>query len=263
MTGEPVIPIGRRAVYGTLERLGAFEADGIGPRSVDVWLPGGYHRSTKTRFPVIYMHDGQNLFEPDAAYIGIDWAIDEVATALIRSGRIRAPIVVAMHCTDDRLIEYGYNETGRAYLRWIVETLKPVIDARFRTLPDRTTTFTMGSSMGGLISFLALWYHPDVFGGAGCLSPAFTHHYAPGLVAAVRRSKTFPRHPVRIYIDNGGDDLDTALQPSVDAMLQALRARGFRRNRNLVSFRDRAAPHDETAWANRVWRPLEFLLGTH
>lgn len=253
----PVLPTGTEAVVGEVEYLEGVEGDGILPRDVVVWLPPSYRSDPRRRYPVLYMHDGHNLLDPATSYAGMDWAIDEVATQLVAAGRIREFLLVGPYCSDDRFEEYGYGERGRSYLGFLTQGLKPRIDARYRTLPGREDTFTMGSSMGGLIALLAVWWHPDVFSGAGSLSP-----YLPDeLVADVEESDGWPPAPVRLYVDNGGDELDDALQPNVDLLVRALSGAGFTHGTDLEVFRDPGAPHDESGWSKRVWRPLEFLLG--
>jgi enterochelin esterase-like enzyme len=252
---EPVLPMGSDPVIGEVEQLGELAGEGILPRRVLVWLPPSYRASPPARYPVLYMHDGHNVIDPATSYAGVDWAVDEVAVALMDAGRIQEFILVGAYCTDDRFEEYGYTPKGRAYLDFLADDLKPRIDGRYRTLPGREDTFVMGSSMGGLASFLALWWHPGVFSGAACLSPFFPDE----LVADVEESVDWPTASMRIYVDNGGDELDSTFQPNIDALLAALDDRVP--SSDVASFTDPAAPHDETAWSRRVWRPLEFLLG--
>lgn len=251
----PVLPLGSDPVIGHVDHLGELPGDGILPRPVIAWLPPSYRSDPSRRYPVLYMHDGHNVIDPSTSYAGADWAIDEVAVQMIEAGRIRDFIMVGVYCTEDRFQEYGYTPTGRAYLRFLVETLKPLVDRRYRTRPGRSDTFVMGSSMGGLASFLALWWHPDVFSGAACLSPFFPDE----LVADVLESSGWPPSPMRVYLDNGGDELDGTFQATIDALLAALASRlpaG-----DVAFFRDPLGAHDETAWSRRVWRPLEFLFG--
>jgi predicted alpha/beta superfamily hydrolase len=153
--------------------------------------------------------------------------------------------------------EYGDTKAGRAYLRFLAEDLKPMVDDRYRTRSGREATGIMGSSMGGLISLLALFLHGDVFGKAGCLSPAFPKP----LCRRVARSAWPDDRGFRIYLDNGGVDLDAELQPGLDRMLGILRAKGFRDGQDLDVVVDPTAKHFEDDWAARVWRPLEFLFG--
>ena len=158
-------------------------------RNVTVWLPPGYDESAR-RYPVLYMHDGQNLFDASRANFG-EWGVDEHLTRLAETGQVRLPIVVGVWNTPLRLREYvpadmiralpediradllslyGGEPLSDAYLRFLVEELKPFIDRTYRTRPGRDDTTIMGSSMGGLISLYALMKHPQVFGGAGCVS---------------------------------------------------------------------------------------------
>ena len=146
--------------------------ENIAKRHVIVWLPPDYE-NTDERYPVLYAHDGQNLFDPYTSYIGADWGIDEALTELIESDSCKPVIVVGMYNTGDRSDEYGLSQRGRDYQRFVVNTVKPMIDSTYRTKPDRENTAVMGSSMGGLVSFLLAWNYPDVFQQAACLSPAF------------------------------------------------------------------------------------------
>lgn len=236
-----------------MDDLGELAAPGILPRRVFVWRPPGFDPSLT--YPVLYMHDGQNLVDPATASYGADWQVDEVAAALIAAGRIPPLLIVGAVCTPDRMEEYGDTPQGRDYLRFLVEDLKPAVDAGYPTRPGRGSTALMGSSMGGLISFLGVFRHEGVFGGAGCLSPAFPD----GLIDRVSAS-SWPGEPVRLYVDNGGVGLDAELQPGVERMLAALKS-GRREGLTLDIVIDPAGEHFEDAWARRVWRPLEFLFG--
>lgn len=243
-------------ITGDVEYLRGLRGEGIPARDVIVWLPPGYTDHTGHRYPVLYAHDGQNLFDPATSYTGFDWRIDEVADSLSRHVRMKEIIVVGIYNTVMRSEEYGDTEAGRAYLDFLVGTLKPMIDSTYRTLPDARHTAIMGSSAGGTISFLALWYHPDVFSRAACLSP----YFPPGLPIRVAESG-WNAEGLSLYIDNGDDELDTRLQSGIDAMLPALRNTGFEEGRNMVWYRAVGAEHNERAWARRVWRPLVFLFG--
>jgi predicted alpha/beta superfamily hydrolase len=246
-------------ITGVVKYHRRMEGDGIKPRDVIVWLPPGYERSSEKRYPVLYAHDGQNVFDPATSFTGVDWQIDETADRLIREGKLQEIVVVGIYNTADRGREYSYTPQGRAYMRFIVEKLKPFIDKEYRTLPDREHTAVMGSSMGGLISFLLVWNYPQVFSQAACLSPAFAYRdiIAPSLV----ENYTGANKKIRIYIDDGGMGLDAQLQPGCDAMLRALQANGFKMGENLEWYRDPEAEHNERAWSKRVWRPLLFMYG--
>jgi predicted alpha/beta superfamily hydrolase len=254
MLGPPVLPSGRREIVGAVDELGVLAAPGIQPRRAFVWRPPGYDAGRS--HSVVYMHDGHNLVDPARASFGADWQVDEVATALIGAGRMEPILIVGAEASAARMAEYGDTPEGRAYLRFLVEDLKPLVDGRYPTRPGRESTTLMGSSMGGLISFLGVFLHPEVFGAAGCLSPPF-----PEAVCSQVAGAAWPQKPVRLYLDNGGVGLDAELQPGLDSMLGVLEAKGFRRGVDLDVVVDPAAEHFEDAWARRVWRPLEFLIG--
>jgi predicted alpha/beta superfamily hydrolase len=232
--------------------------EGIRPRDVIVWLPPSYDSSQK-RYPVLYMHDGQNVFDPRTSFMGVDWQADEVADSLIRTGKMEEIIIVGVNNSSDRTQDYSDTEKGRAYMKFLATTLKPFIDANYRTKPQREHTATMGSSMGGLISFLLVWHHPETFSQAGCLSPAFIAPF-DGAVQMAKNDKGADKK-IRIYMDNGGVALDSVLQSGCEAMLRALEQKGFKRGKNLEWFHDREAEHNEAAWARRLWRPMLFMFG--
>ena len=230
--------------------------EGLLPRDVVVWLPPGYADSEE-RYPVLYMHDGQNTMDPTTSFLGTDWGIDETATRLIDEGRMRPVIVVGMYNTPQRMEDYGSGEQGAAYQRFVVDVVKPMIDQTYRTKPGRDDTAVMGSSMGGLVSFLLAWNHADVFKQAACLSPAFF----PETVKLVRDAAAAPEG-MRVYMDNGTEGLEQKIQAYCDDMLAALPEKGFVQGANFDWFLDQGAEHNEQAWAARLERPLLFLFGT-
>jgi predicted alpha/beta superfamily hydrolase len=246
-------------ITGKVKYHRRMEADGIQPRDVIVWLPPSCEKATEKRYPVLYVHDGQNAFDPATSFLGVDWQIDETADRLIREGKLQEILVVAINNSPDRREEYSDTPKGRAYMRFIVEKLKPFIDKEYRTLPDRQHTAVMGSSMGGLISFLLAWNYPQTFAQAACLSPAFIYRDVNAVALVENGSGT--NKNIRLYLDNGGVGLDAQLQRGCDEMLQALQANGFRMGDNLEWYSDPTAEHSERAWSKRVWRPLLFLYG--
>jgi predicted alpha/beta superfamily hydrolase len=249
---------GKAQITGVVNYHRQMQGEGIKPRDVIVWLPPGYNNNADKRYPVLYVHDGQNAFDPATAFLGIDWQIDETADRLIREGKMREVIIVGIYNTPDRHEDYSEGPQGRAYMRFIVETLKPFIDRQYRTLPGREHTAVMGSSMGGLISLLLVWNYPETFSQAACLSPAFVHR-GNNAVALVQSNPAAGKD-LRLYIDNGGVGLDAQFQAGCDAMLAALRAAGFKQGENLEWYLDPAAEHSERAWCRRVWRPLLFIF---
>jgi predicted alpha/beta superfamily hydrolase len=229
---------------------------GLLPRDVVVWLPPGYADSEE-RYPVLYMHDGQNTMDPTTSFLGTDWGVDEAATRLIGEGRMHPVIIVGMYNTPQRMEDYGSGEQGAAYQRFVVDVVKPLIDQTYRTKPGRDDTAVMGSSMGGLVSFLLAWNHAEVFKQAACLSPAFF----PESVKLVREAAAAP-DGMRVYMDNGTEGLEQKIQAYCDDMLAALPEKGFVQGANFDWFLDQGAEHNEKAWAARLDRPLLFLFGT-
>src|SRR5262249_51494278 len=143
-------------------------------RTVSVWMPPGYGLDPHRRFPVFYMHDGQNLFDAETAFGGVPWRADETAERAIRAGRVPPVMIVGVANTPGRLDEYGPKSDNRArdYGRFLVEEVKPFVDGAYRTLPEPEHSGVGGSSMGGLISLhLAQWY-PDVFEKCAAMSPS-------------------------------------------------------------------------------------------
>ena len=243
-------------VTGRVDKYPNMEYAGLLPRDVQVWLPPSYETATNKRYPVLYMHDGQQVFDPATSTHGIDWQVDETATRLIAEGKMQEIIIVAMNCTKDREEDYSDTDKGRLYADFIITKVKPFIDEKYRTMPDRGHTAVMGSSMGGRISFLLAWNHPEVFSMAGCFSSAFWGK----MVKPVERYDG-PAKNLRLYLDNGGVGLDRELQSGNDWMLEVLLRKGFVPGRNLVWFQDLSAEHNEAAWAKRAWMPLEYFFG--
>lgn len=279
---EPAVAGPPLGVTGTIRHHHAFPSVHVAPRNVDVWLPPGYDANPDTRYPVLYVQDGQNAFDPTTSYGGVDWAIDEEMTRLISEGAIRPAIVVAIWNTPDRAIEYmprkavqGSGDTvssgipgipgfarplrSDAYLRFLVGELKPFIDATYRTRTGREDTFVMGSSMGALISAYAVAEYPDVFGGAACLST----HWPAGDGAVIDYLAHALPDPAthRFWFDHGSETLDASYAPYQERMDAVMSAGGYTRGENWVSRVYPGAEHSERAWRVRVHEPLVFLLG--
>ncbi|OGU73108.1 MAG: hypothetical protein A3G43_04035 [Ignavibacteria bacterium RIFCSPLOWO2_12_FULL_56_21] len=227
-------------------------------RDVIVWLPPSYAKNPRRRYPVLYMHDGQNVFDPSTATIGRDWRADEVADSLIHAGSVEEMIIVAINNSADRMVEYSETVQGRAYAGFVVHTVKPMIDSLYRTKRGPHDTAVMGSSMGGLISFLFIWWHPDVFGKAGCLSSVF-HRRHSSVLDSVSRMEPGSR-TMKLYIDCGGSGGDETLKPGMDEMADLLGQKGFREGEEFAMYYDPRAEHNEPAWSARLWRPFTFLF---
>jgi enterochelin esterase-like enzyme len=241
----------------------------VAARNVDVWLPPGYEAHPRRRYPVLYMHDGQNLFDPALSFTGVDWDVDGTMTKLIGSGQVREAIVVGISNTPLRGREYmpakAVAPDRRAqllsdeYLRFMVEELKPAIDATYRTKPSREGTLVMGASMGGLISAYAVSEYPDVFGAAGGMS---THWPADdGVVIDYLAAHLPARGAHRFYFDHGTATLDAGYAPYQLRMDRVLQDAGWRPGRDWMSREFPGAEHNERAWRDRLDVPLRFLLG--
>ena len=280
---------------GTIVDLGVIQSKHADPRKVVVWLPHTY-RPGGARHAVLYMHDGQNLFDKATAGYGMEWEVDENLDRLIREKKVRPTIVVGIWNTPKRLREYvpskafahlppkymeqvrglyGGDPLSDGYLKFIVEELKPAIDKRFRVKTDRANTAIMGSSMGALISLYAIDEYPKVFGGAGMVSthwplllPAngaksVSDEEYGAVAGAFERYLTQalpdPRNH-RLYFDHGTETLDAIYahyQQRVDAVVVK---RGYRQGVNWISRNFPGQEHNEKSWASRVEIPLRFLL---
>lgn len=246
-------------ITGTVEYIRNTTGEGLLPRDIIIRLPEGYNTSTD-RYPVLYMHDGQNIFDPKTCGFGVDWQLDEWADSLNRTGAMRKTIIVGLYNTSHRRAEYGLTDTGAAYMKYLVTKIKPMIDSAYRTLPDKNNTFVGGSSMGGLISFRIIWTYPDVFAGALCFSPAFKFMWIDAVTEVEQYSG--PKKNIKFYFDNGGVGLDANLQPGLDAMLSALNKQGYKEGKDYMLVIDKDADHNETAWAKRAGNALLYILGT-
>lgn len=251
-------PKAEKKITGTLIYHKGFHWDGLKDRDIIVWLPPNYKKNLNARYPVLYMHDGQNVFDPSTASFGNEWNADETADSLIKQNKIKEIIIVAINNTPDRMIEYLPTELGKKYMEFVVKKVKPFIDGKYRTLKDQKNTATIGSSAGGLISFMLSWEYPKVFGMAGCLSPAFKIEqidYVQNVLNYNGRKKD-----LKIYVDNGGIALESRLRPGIDDMLTALNQKGYKNSEDINVYFDLKAEHNEKAWSKRLWRPLTFFF---
>lgn len=231
--------------------------ENIIPRDIIVWVPPDYEVNKKKRYPVVYMHDGQNIFDPVTSSFGVDWQIDESSDSLIKNKIVKPYIVVGIYNTSNRMKEYTPGEDGQAYMKFVVNNVKPLIDATYRTLPDAKNTVVGGSSAGGLISFMLAWEYPTVFSKAICMSPAFKVMHID-YVKSVKESKE--RKNVFFYIDNGGVGLESQLQPGIDDMITALNQRGYQESKDYFYEIIPLAKHSEPDWAKRFPKAITLVL---
>ena len=219
-----------------------------------IYLPPGYHENELKRYPVLYMHDGTNLFFPEESFLGEEWRMDETLDLLNSMNAIDRIIVVGIYA-EDRFYEYtrpGYEFYGKS----LIEEIKPFIDGHFRTLSVPEQTAVMGSSLGGGVSFYLAWERPDVFGNAGCLSSTFW--FQNDLFERVRGESMEERSKVKFYLDSGwpGDNYEATM-----SMAGALLERGLVFGRDFLYFSFPFAKHNEGTWAARVHLPLQLFSG--
>jgi predicted alpha/beta superfamily hydrolase len=249
---------------GRLERIPDFASRhlGGGPRLVTVYLPPGYDEKDDRRYPVLYMHDGQNLFDADRAYVpGQHWRLSEAADAAIGAREAAPMIIVGVdHGGTSRLDEYTptpdpkHNGGGKAevHAKMLFEELKPMIDARYRTKAEDTGVG--GSSLGGLVSMWLAVKHPDLVRRALVMSPSVW--WNDRVLLTDVDAFAGPTHP-RIWLDVGGrEGLDTLRDAR--ELASRLRAKGWSDD-ELFFHEDRRGDHSERAWARRVRQALEFL----
>jgi predicted alpha/beta superfamily hydrolase len=277
---------------GTIKHFEKFNSAFVSARNVDVWLPENYNSATK--YAVLYMHDGQMLYDSTNNWNHQEWGVDETLTQLKKDNKVRNCIVVGIWNSPTRHSDYFpqkpfesltsfqqdsiYKATSSEkgslfavkiqsdnYLKFIVKELKPFIDSSFSTIKNRKNTFIAGSSMGGLISMYAICEYPSVFGGAACLS---THW--PGIMPAPNNPipnafmnylKTHLPSPKKhkIYFDYGSATLDAFYKPyqtEVDAIMQSKDFSG----RNWLTKEFVGDDHSEKSWRRRLGIPLGFLL---
>lgn len=227
------------------------------PRDVIVWLPPSYYKDHRKRYPVLYMHDGQNLMDPNTAFLGVDWRVDNAAAYLIRRKRMKEILIVGIYNTPDREQEYTGSIAGHNYVDFVIQELKPLIDTTYRTKTDAENTGVMGSSMGGLISFLFAWWHPEVFSRAGCMSNSFFWNDYQIFKEVSEYDR--PKKRARFYLDVGSKEV--FLKTGYLRMIALLRKKGYRKGVDLQHYLVKGASHDEKSWGKRVWRPLTFLFG--
>lgn len=254
---------------GTFRTHPKFASKFVAPRDVTVYLPPNYEKEPHRHYPVLYMHDGQNLF--DAAHAGMEWQVDETAERLIRSGVIGPLIVVGIDNTEARREEYtptyvefkrddGVVERGGGkadlYGRFLVEELKPFIDHTYRTRPDASTTAIGGASHGGLVSlYLGLIKYPNVFGTILAVSPSAWWDNE----VILKRINALPKKTrQQVWVDIGTGEEEHELA-SARHLRDTLAAKGWKLGKDLAYTEAEGAQHDELAWAARVEPMLRWM----
>ena len=292
LAGDPNGPVHVSA--GTIVDLGILKSRYADPRRVVVWLPPNYS-DHGPKYAVLYMHDGQNLFDKATAGYGMEWEVDEHLSKLMADGKVRPTIVVGIWNTPKRLQEYlpskafnglppQYREKVRAlyggdplsdgYLKFIVRELRPMIDKRFNVKTDRADTVIMGSSMGSLISLAAIAEYPQIFGAAGMMSTHWPLFMKPDgqsvsqeeyeVVSAAFERYLAPSLPDpathKLYFDHGTETLDAIYKQYQDRVDAVVARRGYKPDVNWMTRSYPGQKHNEISWASRLDVPLQFLL---
>ena len=244
-------------------------------RHVGIWLPPGY--DADRRYPVLYMHDGQNLFDPRLTGNGEIWDVDDAVVRLVDSGTIPPVIVVGVFNSADRLIEYSPWHGAPDYARFLIEELIPRVNESFATLSGPKNTAVMGSSMGGLLSYYLVTYHPDAFGACGCISSHFSLSDAalarfsggdvssagpddtPYILRDIENGLAVP-DGVRYWFDYGTEGLDAQYHEPHQAIRQWLLRQGLRDGVDFAITAYDGADHNEASWRERLDEPLTFLF---
>lgn len=273
----------------SIEYYPKFQSQRIAQRNVEVFLPRQYFEEPEQKFDVLYMHDGQNVFNASTAYGGVAWEVDSILQELLDNEQVRPTIVVAVWNTEKRYLEYCpegvflsmdslVQDSIRAayklndelladeYLQFLTSELKPFIDSTYRVNQSPAHTFVMGSSMGGLISCYALLEYPEIFGGAACVSTHWPLSHAAGYHPFAAQMVKYVQHEIhllsdqqKLYFDYGTETLDSLYEPYQLLIDSVILASDFNTD-NYKSLKFEGAAHDEASWQNRLNIPLTFLL---
>lgn len=241
-------------------------------RPVYVYLPPSYHRNHYKAYPVLYMHDGNNLFDPKTSFGGNTWRVGETIEELVYNNLIEEIIVVGVSNNGNRDFEYTWTSMnygtykegggGRHYAKFLVNELKPFVDSRYRTLPYRETTAVMGSSLGGVISFYLGLYYPHIFSKIGMMSPSLW--WGNGIL--FRHAKDIAPN-LEIWLDMGTNEYDEDDEDPEENIVSARKFRkklmklGYEEGDSLGYFEHEGADHNEWYWAERLHLPLSFFFG--
>lgn len=278
---------------GTIERIENFPSEFVKPRNVDVWLPENYSKDKK--YAVVYMHDGQMLFDATTTWNKQEWKVDEVASRLITKGKTKDFIVVAIwNIAELRNSNYfpekAYNKMTQKdkdalkavgekkgwvntinsddYLKFIVKELKPFIDKKYATLSDVNNTFILGSSRGGLISMYAICEYPKIFGATACLSTHWIgtytdvdNHIPDAFFEYMKENLPNPKTH-KLYFDYGTETLDKFYPQYADEVDAVFLEKGFD-DTNFMNIKFEGTDHSEYSWSQRLDIPLTFLLGNN
>ena len=283
-----------QVVNGKIIEYKNFSSKYVDARNITIWLPDGYDSLKK--YPVLYMHDGQMLFDSTTTWNKQEWKIDETSTSLIKDNKIKPFIVVGIwNNGNQRRFEYmpqkpfsqlpketqlsirkqlmdnkeiePFKMKADDYLKFIVKELKPFVDSHFSSLPNQENTFIGGSSFGGMISWYALCEYPKLFGGAICISthwpgmfPGSINPKLPEAFFAYLNKKIPSPNNHKIYFDYGTETLDAYYEPYQLKVDKIIERKGYKEG-NWMSLKFTGEDHSEKAWAKRMDYPLQFIFG--
>lgn len=277
-------------IIGEVQRYATFPSEFVGPHIVDVWLPKDYNEAKK--YAVVYMHDGQNLFDPAATNKKLEMMADETITNLVADGTIKEAIVVGVHSNGrKRHDEYfpkkpfeklpqkdqdSLKKIAKAfnmeielssdnYLKFIVDELKPFVDNTYKTNTDRDNTYISGSSMGGLISMYAVCEYPETFGGAICMSthwpgvlPTATNPIPSKFFEYMKNNVPAPGNH-KFYFSFGTKGMDRFYVKFEEEVNQVFLEKGYS-TENFINFKEEGGNHTEAYWNKRLPEALQMML---
>lgn len=259
-------------------------------REVTIWTPENYSPINKNKYVVLYMHDGQNVFNNETAFNGLSWNAAETAQKVIDEGIVEPFIIVAISNTSNRFYEYfpqksaeyldsgdlesvekttgtsNHEFTADAYLKFIVNELKPFIDKNYNVKTDAIDTAIMGSSMGGLISFYAVCEYPNTFGKAACVSTHWTVTDDFGNTTIAEATRKYFESAIpdagshRIYFDYGSEGIDANYAPHQEQIDYLMKHKGYVNGENWLTKQYQGADHTEKSWSERFDKVLTFIF---
>ena len=222
-------------------------------REIFVWVPDDYHLYNR-EYPLLIIHDGQNVFHAGGSMSGDEWQLDEIVTEMINANEIEPIIMVGVANTKDRSLEYNPIKNGKNYGEALSKELLPELKKEYNISNGRIGT--IGASMGGLISLYLGWEMNSIFSMAACLSPAFVYNDFD-YISIIEKSEV-PKY-LKLSIVNGTEDLDASLQLGVEKFIQLLKDRSFPEN-NLLFWISNGQSHTESAWSNQSKRILKWMF---
>ncbi|MBW7476848.1 hypothetical protein K0T92_19205 [Paenibacillus oenotherae] len=254
-----------------IETIAAFRSQFLNnERSLFIYLPPSYDKETDRLYPVLYVHDGQNAFEP--SFNGESWNLHRNCDELIEEGRIEELIIVAVaNMGSQRNSEFAHSGTfserldyaclGEYYEKFLIEEVKPHIDRTYRTKQESCHTALMGSSRGGLVTYHIGFRRPDVFGKLAMLSPYFAHYHEQEMTHSPMIQHFNQKEELRLWIDTGGMEGMTVQVGHVRRMVEHFIALGYRSGDDLMFCYEPLAEHNEATWERRVYAPLIYFFG--